>query len=40
VLSEKLDAEAVSADVRHDVLQVRVPKAAHARPRWIPVRVD
>jgi hypothetical protein len=40
VLSEELDAEAVSADVQHDVLQVQVPTAAYARLRWIPVQVD
>jgi pimeloyl-ACP methyl ester carboxylesterase len=39
-VSETYALKAVSTDVQHDVLQVRVPKAAHARPRWIPVQVD
>jgi HSP20 family molecular chaperone IbpA len=39
VLSEELNAEAVSAELQHGVLKVRIPKAAHAQPRWISVQV-
>lgn len=38
-LSKELDAQQVSADLTHGVLRVRLPKAAHAQPRKIEVRV-
>jgi HSP20 family protein len=36
-LSKELDAERISAELRHGVLTLRIPKAAHARPRRIEV---
>lgn len=36
-LSKELDAEQISAELTHGVLQVRLPKAAHAQPRKIQV---
>lgn len=39
-LSKELDAQAVSAELSHGVLRVRVPKAAHAQPRRISVQVN
>ena len=38
-LSKELDASRVSAELVHGVLRVRIPKAAHAQPRRIEVRV-
>lgn len=38
-LSKELDAEKVSADLNQGVLRVRIPKAEHAQPRKIEVRV-
>jgi HSP20 family molecular chaperone IbpA len=38
-LSKELDAAAVSAEMNQGVLRVRVPKAPHAQPRRIDVRV-
>ncbi len=38
-LSKELDAEKVSADLKNGVLTLRIPKAAHAQPRKIEVRV-
>lgn len=38
-LSNELDADKVSAELSHGVLQVRIPKAAHAQPRRIAVNV-
>lgn len=38
-LSKELDAAQVSAELNHGVLRVRIPKAAHAQPRRIEVRV-
>lgn len=38
-LSEDLDAEAVSAEAKHGVLTVRIPKRAEAKPRQIEVKV-
>ena len=38
-LSKELDATQVSAELAHGVLRVRIPKAAHAQPRRIEVRV-
>lgn len=36
-LSKELDAANISAELKHGVLTVRIPKAAHAQPRRIPV---
>lgn len=38
-LSPELDAQAVAAELQHGVLKVRIPKAAHAQPRRVEVRV-
>jgi HSP20 family protein len=38
-LSKELDASQVSAELAQGVLRVRIPKAAHAQPRRIEVRV-
>lgn len=38
-LSKELDATQVSAELNQGVLRVRIPKAAHAQPRRIEVRV-
>jgi len=38
-LSKELDASKVSADLNHGVLKLRIPKAEHAQPRRIDVRV-
>lgn len=38
-LSKELDATQVSAELAQGVLRVRIPKAAHAQPRRIEVRV-
>ncbi len=37
-LSKELDADKVSAELRNGVLTLRIPKAAHAQPRRIPVQ--
>jgi HSP20 family protein len=37
---ERYDAEQVSATLRHGVLELRLPKAARARRRQIPVTVN
>jgi HSP20 family protein len=37
-LSKKLDADGISAELRQGVLTLRIPKAAHARPRHIEVQ--
>lgn len=37
-LSKELDADKVSADLKHGVLTLRIPKAAHAQPRRIAVQ--
>jgi HSP20 family molecular chaperone IbpA len=39
-LSKELDAEKVSAELAHGVLKLRIPKAQHAQPRRIEVRVS
>jgi HSP20 family molecular chaperone IbpA len=39
-LSKELDPEQVSAELKHGVLRVRIPKAAHAQPRRISVQVN
>lgn len=38
-LSSELDPQRVSAELAHGVLRVRIPKAAHAQPRRVEVRV-
>ena len=38
-LSKELDASQVSAELMHGVLRVRIPKAPHAQPRRVEVRV-
>ncbi len=39
-LSKELDGDKVTADFNHGVLKLRIPKAAHAQPRKIEVRVN
>lgn len=39
-LSKELDADKVQAELSQGVLRVRIPKAEHAQPRKITVRVD
>lgn len=39
-LSKELDTEKVAADFDKGVLKLRIPKAAHAQPRKIEIRVD
>lgn len=39
-LSKELDAAKVSAELSQGVLRVRIPKAEHAQPRKIEVRVN
>lgn len=38
-LSKELDTEKISAELVHGVLTLRIPKAAHAQPRRIPIEV-
>jgi HSP20 family protein len=38
-LSKELDATQVSAELSQGVLRVRIPKAAHAQPRRVEIRV-
>jgi HSP20 family protein len=38
-LSKDLDGEQATAEFKHGVLTLRIPKAAHAQPRKIEVRV-
>lgn len=38
-LSKELDSEKVSAEFKHGVLTLRIPKAEHAQPRKIKVKV-
>lgn len=38
-LSKELDGEKVSAELRNGVLKLRIPKAEHAQPRKIEVKV-
>ncbi|GIX22849.1 MAG: heat-shock protein Hsp20 [Caldimonas sp.] len=38
-LSKELDPDKVSAELTHGVLRVRIPKAEHAQPRRVEVRV-
>jgi len=39
-LSKELDADKVAAEFNHGVLKLRIPKAEHAQPRRIEVRVE
>jgi HSP20 family protein len=39
-LSKELDADRVNAELHQGVLKVRIPKAEHARPRRIDVKVQ
>lgn len=39
-LSKELDTEKVAAEFINGVLTLRIPKAAHAQPRKIEIRVD
>jgi HSP20 family protein len=39
-LSKELDAEKVAAEFNHGVLKLRIPKAEHAQPKRIEVRVE
>ncbi|HET7865460.1 MAG TPA: Hsp20/alpha crystallin family protein [Burkholderiaceae bacterium] len=39
-LSRDLDTSKVSAELAHGVLRLRIPKAEHAQPRKIEVRVN
>ena len=38
-LSKELDAEQIAAELNHGVLRVRIPKAAHAQPRKIEIKL-
>ena len=38
-LSKELDSAKVSAELRHGVLKLRIPKAEHAQPRKIEIKV-
>lgn len=39
-LSKELDTEKVAAEFEKGVLRLRIPKAAHAQPRKIDIRID
>ena len=39
-LSKELDTGKVSAELKHGVLNLRIPKAEHAQPRKIDIRVS
>jgi HSP20 family molecular chaperone IbpA len=39
-LGKALDADQIAAELTHGVLRVRIPKAAHAQPRKIEVRLS
>ncbi|TAN46515.1 MAG: Hsp20/alpha crystallin family protein [Methylococcaceae bacterium] len=39
-LSKELDSEKVEAEFNHGVLRLRIPKAAHAQPRKIEIKVN
>jgi HSP20 family molecular chaperone IbpA len=38
-LSKELDADQVSAELNHGVLKLRIPKAPHAQPKKVEIRV-
>ena len=38
-LSKELDANKVTAELNHGVLKLRIPKAEHAQPRKVEIRV-
>jgi len=38
-LSKELDTEKVSAELTHGVLKLRIPKAEHAQPRRVEIKV-
>ena len=38
-LSQELDSEKVAAEFNHGVLKLRIPKAEHAQPRKIEIKV-
>ncbi|MDM5179286.1 Hsp20/alpha crystallin family protein [Massilia sp. DJPM01] len=38
-LSRELDGEQASAELNHGVLKIRIPKAAHAQPRRVQIKV-
>ena len=38
-LSKELDAEQIGAELNNGVLRVRIPKAAHAQPRKIEIKL-
>ncbi|ANH69069.1 Hsp20/alpha crystallin family protein [Mitsuaria sp. 7] len=38
-LSKELDAEQIAAELNNGVLRVRIPKAAHAQPRKIEIKL-
>jgi len=39
-LSKELDAEKIVAEMNHGVLKLRIPKAEHAQPRKVHIRVN
>lgn len=39
-LSKELDADQIAAELTHGVLRIRLPKAAHAQPRKIEVKLS
>jgi len=39
-LSQELDREKIDAELKHGVLRLRIPKAEHAQPRRIEVKVS
>ncbi len=39
-LSKELDAERITAEMAHGVLKLRIPKAQHAQPRKVQIRVE
>lgn len=39
-LSKELDAEHIAAEMAHGVLKLRIPKAQHAQPRKVQIRVE
>ncbi len=39
-LSKELDPEKITAELTHGVLKLRIPKAEHAQPRKVQIRVS